>query len=69
MESDICRLIFGHSVGESWSVRPVASGRLKVVLCLCFLQSDQIFNISLPATSEGQIVSDSLQSGLSLLLA
>ena len=37
------------------SVRPVESGRFKVVLCLCFPQSDQIFNISLPATSEGQI--------------
>ena len=55
MQSDICRLIFGHSVGESWSVRPVESGRFQVVLCLCFPQSDQIFNISLPATSEGQI--------------
>ena len=45
--------IFGHSVGEIWSVRPVESGRFKVVLCLCFPQSGHIFNISLPAMSEG----------------
>ena len=55
MESDVWMVIFGHSVGESWSVRLVESRRFKVVLCLCFPQSDHIFNISLPATSEGQI--------------
>ena len=49
-------VIFGHSVGESGSVRPVESRRFKVVLCLCFPQSDQIFNISLQAMSDGQIV-------------
>ena len=54
MESDVWMVIFGHSVGESGSVRPVESGRFKVVLCLCFPQSDQIFNISLPPTSELQ---------------
>ena len=30
--------------------------KIKWYICLCFPQSDQIFNISLPATSEGQIV-------------
>ena len=29
---------------------------MKWYICLCFPQSDQIFHISLPATSEGQIV-------------
>ena len=36
MESDIWRLIFGHSFGESWSVRPVASGRLKWYFVFAF---------------------------------
>ena len=49
MESDIRRISW------SWSVRPVESGRFKVVHCLCSPQSDQVFNISLPATSQGQI--------------
>ena len=48
-------VILCHSVGESWSVRPVESGIFKVVLRLCFPQSDHLFNISLPAMSEGQI--------------
>ena len=46
-------VLFGHSVGESWLVRPVESGQFKMVLC--FPQSDHIFNISLPAMSVGQI--------------
>ena len=51
MESDICRLIFVHSVeglgqSDQWRAED------KVVHLLCFPQSDQIFHIFLPATSE-----------------
>ena len=49
VESDICRLIFGHYVGESWSVRPVESGIFKVVIYFCSPQCDHLFNISLPS--------------------
>ena len=66
MESDVNMVIYGHYGGESWSVRPVGSGRLKVVLCLCFPQSDHIFNISFPATSEGQIESFEFVIGIDL---
>ena len=55
MESDIQRMIYGHHLGESWSVRPVENRRFKVVLCLNSPQSDHMSNISLPAPSEGQI--------------
>ena len=49
----MCRLIFGHYVGESWSVRPVESRIFKVVLYLCSPPSDHLIFHFRPATSEG----------------
>ena len=48
-------VIFGHSVGESWSVRPVESESILWYFVFAFHKVIIPFNISLPATSEGKI--------------
>ena len=39
-----------------WVSQTIRERKIRWYTCLCFPQSDQIFHISLPATSEGQIV-------------
>ena len=56
MESDV---YVGYCLVTMWRVWVSQTSRERKIrwyTCLCFPQSDQIFNISLPATSEGQIV-------------